>query len=102
MHDDFRTDDPSVRRAARFALAVGVLGIMVLAVSVAGIDAGLRPRPLLALSAPIVLFAGGVWAFVQTYRAWRGYRVWFAWQGAGWFLLMLAVAILTMNPSGLG
>jgi len=102
MFDEFRDDDPSLHQAARFALTVGVLGIVVLVGAAAGIKAGLGPRPLLALSAPTMLFAGGIWAFVRTYRAWRHYRVWFAWQGAGWFLLLLALTVLTMSLSLFG
>lgn len=97
MRYEFREDDPSVRQAARFALTVGVLGILVLALAAVGVRTGHGPHLLLALSAPVLLFAGGVWAFVRTYHAWRHYQTWFAWQGAGWFLLLLMLAVLTMS-----
>lgn len=38
---------------------------------------------------PVILFIGGVGAFVQTYRTWRTYGAWPIWQGAGWILLCL-------------
>jgi hypothetical protein len=44
-----------------------------------------------------MLLAAGCWAFVRTYRIWRDYGTWWAWQGAGWFLLMLMLVTLTMG-----
>lgn len=100
MRYEFREDDPSVHQAARFSLTVGMAGILVLALSAYGVKHGIDRWA--AVAAPAFLFAGGIWAFVRTYQAWRHYQTWFAWQGAGWFLLMLAMVVLTMSLSVLG
>jgi hypothetical protein len=44
-----------------------------------------------------ILFIGGLWAFVRTYQLWRERGTWWAWQGAGWFLLILMLLALTMG-----
>ncbi|MEE6178296.1 hypothetical protein [Mycobacterium sp. 050134] len=54
-------------------------------------------RICLGLGAPAMLLLSGVWAFVRTYRLWRASKPWWAWQGAGWFLLLLMVLTLTMG-----
>jgi hypothetical protein len=104
--DKFRDDDPSVHQAARFGLMMGCLGVgfMVLAAvwvrQCHGFDTAACSTPyrtVLALGGPAILFGGGVWAFVRTYRAWRNDQVWWAWQGAGWFLLLLMSIVLTMS-----
>lgn len=97
---EFREDDPSVHQAARFGLTVGSLGILVLALSAYAVRHGVDHWA--AAAAPVFLFGGGIWAFVRTYQAWRHFRTWFAWQGAGWFLLLLAMVVLTMSLSVLG
>ncbi|MEZ0050329.1 hypothetical protein ABIA30_001327 [Mycobacterium sp. MAA66] len=106
MRYEFREDDPSVHQAAKFALVMGVLGVAFMALAAAwtkhchGVDAAACSMPYrtaLALGGPAILFGGGVWAFVRTYQAWRHYRTWFAWQGAGWFLLVLMSVVLTMS-----
>lgn len=58
---------------------------------------GAPQRALLAFGAPAILLAGGGWAFLRTYRVWRDRGTWWAWQGAGWFLLMLMLLTLTMG-----
>jgi hypothetical protein len=45
---------------------------------------------------PAILFAGGVGAFVKTYRVWKAQAAWPAWQGAGWFLLTLMLVTLAI------
>jgi hypothetical protein len=45
---------------------------------------------------PIFLFVGGVGAFVKTYREWKAERGWAAWQGAGWFLMLLMLVTLAV------
>ena len=45
---------------------------------------------------PAILFAGGVGAFVKTYRVWKEEGAWPAWQGAGWFLLTLMLVTLAI------
>ena len=108
--NDFQHDG-SVREAVRFAAVVGVLGVAFLVVAAGWVSTcsgstfdtvacGLPERTLLALGAPAILFGGGVWAFVRTYRAWRNEQTWWAWQGAGWFLLtaMLFVLVTSLPP----
>jgi hypothetical protein len=106
MRYEFREDDPSVHQAARFALVMGTLGVafLVLAAvllrnchSVGTAACGTPYRTLLALGGPVILFVGGLGAFVRTYRAWHRYQTWWAWQGAGWFLFLLMMVVLTMG-----
>lgn len=54
-------------------------------------------RNTLAVGPAAVLFAGGVGAFVRTYQTWRVGGGWWIWQGAGWFLLVLMLVVLTMT-----
>lgn len=98
-----------MRAAIRFAIlsagaGVGFLVMAALWVSTCGGRAGIDTvacgppqRTLLALGAPLILFAGGIWAFVRTYRVWRDRGIWWAWHGAGWFLLTLMVVTLSMG-----
>ncbi len=72
----------------------------------AGIDTlqncGAIKRNLVAVGPGIVLFVGGVWAFARTYQTWRARGGWWIWQGAGWFLLVLMLVVLSMTiPAGL-
>jgi peptidoglycan/LPS O-acetylase OafA/YrhL len=48
---------------------------------------------------PAFLFLGGVGALVRTYREWKAGRGWAAWQGAGWFLLLLMLVTLGLPGS---
>jgi hypothetical protein len=45
---------------------------------------------------PAILMAGGIGAFVKTYRVWKDEGAWPAWQGAGWFLLTLMLICLAI------
>lgn len=102
-------EDKAVHAAVRFAVVVttGAIGFLVLAalwVSTCepkmGLDTtacGTPQRTLLAFGAPLILLAGGVWAFFRTYRVWREHGIWWGWQGAGWFLLLLMLLTLTMG-----
>jgi len=45
---------------------------------------------------PAILLAGGIGAFVKTYRVWKDEGAWPAWQGAGWFLLTLMLVCLAI------
>jgi hypothetical protein len=113
-NQDFRGDrlgqeDDEVRAAARFAVVAAAAGIgfvtlAALWVSTCGgataidtVACGAPQRTLLAFAGPVVLFAGGVWAFVRTYRVWRDRGTWWGWQGAGWFLLTLMLLTLTIS-----
>jgi hypothetical protein len=54
-------------------------------------------RNTLAIGPAVTLLIGGVWAFLRTYRVWRARGGWWIWQGAGWFLLVLMLLVLTMT-----
>jgi hypothetical protein len=54
-------------------------------------------RNTLAVGPAATLLIGGVWAFVRTYLVWRTRGGWWIWQGAGWFLMMLMLLVLTMT-----
>lgn len=109
------TDNPQ-RDRATFAAAVKFVGVFVAAAvllllgalawlsgcktgtgdaSLAGCSA--LQRNTLAVGPAAVLFVGGVWAFVRTYQTWRARGGWWIWQGAGWFLLVLMLVVLTMT-----
>src|SRR6185312_4246902 len=100
-------EDSEVHAAIRFALlAAGAgVGFVVLAalwgstcpgVSVDTAACGPPERALLGLGGPLILFAGGLWAFVCTYRVWRREGTWWGWHGAGWFLFTLMILTLSM------
>ena len=103
--NDLRHDDANVRQAVRFALLVTVLGVaffVVAAVWVRTCDGtvdtvacGVPQRAVLAFGAPVILLIGGLRAFLRTYQTWRRYETWWAWQGAGWFLMTLMLLVLT-------
>lgn len=107
--DRLGQDDGQVQSAVRFALLTAAAGIAFLAVAALWVSTcsgamavdtaacGVPQRTLLAFGGPVILLAGGVWAFVRTYRVWRDHGTWWAWQGAGWFLLMLMLLTLTMG-----
>jgi hypothetical protein len=110
--NDLRHDDPNVRDAVRFGLVVAVLGVaflVVAAVSVSTCDGatadtvacGMPQRLRLAIGAPAILLIGGLRAVVRTYQTWRKNETWWAWQGAGWFLMTLILLVLTMSMPAL-
>jgi hypothetical protein len=65
--------------------------------SIDTVACGAPQLTILAIGAPLILLAAGCWAFVRTYRIWRDHGVWWAWQGAGWFLMILMFFTLTMG-----
>jgi hypothetical protein len=110
--NDLRQDDANVRQAVRFGLVVAVLGVAFLVVAAVWVGTcdgatadtvacGVPQRALLAVGAPLILLIGGLRAFVRTYQAWRDHETWWAWQGAGWFLLTLMLLVLTMSMPAL-
>jgi hypothetical protein len=114
-HDpnDLRHDKANVHKAVRFGLVVAVLGVTFLAVAAVWLSTcdgatadtaacGLLQRAVLAVGAPVILLVGGLQAFVRTYQTWRNHETWWAWQGAGWFLLTLMLLVLTMSMPALG
>lgn len=54
-------------------------------------------RNVLAVGPAVILFIGGVAAFVRTIQVWRARGGWWIWQGAGWFLLVLMLVVLFMT-----
>ena len=100
------------RDAVRFGLGFAVAGVVFLVVAAVWVSTcdgatadtvacGAPQRTLLAIGAPVILLIGGLRAFVRTYRAWRKEETWWAWQGAGWFLLTLMLLVLTMSMPAL-
>ena len=88
-----RWHDPAAFRAA----SVYVVSI----IAMAGLAFALflligREVPLSALGTPIVLLAGGIGAFIKTYRVWRAGETWPIWHGAGWFLFTLMLVSLSI------
>jgi hypothetical protein len=108
--DRLGQDDREVRAAIRFAVlaAVAGVGFVVMAalwVSTCpgpGVDTvacGPPQRAMLAGGGPLILFAGGLWAFLRTYRVWKVHGTWWGWHGAGWFLLTLMAVTLGLGVS---
>jgi len=107
--NDLRQDDANVREAVRFGLVVAVLAVVFLIVAAVWVSTcdggtatdtvacGAPQRTLLALGSPGILLLGGLRAFFRTYQVWRKHGTWWAWQGAGWFLLTLMLVVLTMS-----
>jgi len=102
-------EDNEVRAAVRFAVLAAVAGLAFLvvaalwastckgAMAIDTVACGAPQLTILALGAPLILLAAGCRAFLRTYRIWRNCGTWWAWQGAGWFLLMLMLVTLTMG-----
>ena len=88
-----RWDRPGAFRAA--AVYVGAV-VVVAGIVFAIYGLAARESVIAASLVPTVLFAGGVGAFVKTYRAWKAQGAWVAWQGAGWFLLILMLVCLSI------
>src|ERR1700756_2253898 len=92
--DRLGREDSEVHAAIRFAVRASTCtGAM----AIDTVACGAPQRTILAFGAPVILLAAGCWAFVRTYRIWRDCGTWWAWQGAGWFLLMLMLLTLTMG-----
>jgi hypothetical protein len=103
-------DDTEVHAAIRFAALATVagLGFLVMAalwvstcpgVSVDTVACGAPQRTMLAFGGPLILLAAGLRAFLRTYRVWRYGGTWWAWHGAGWFLLTLAAVTVSLGVS---
>ncbi|MCV7096373.1 hypothetical protein [Mycobacterium kubicae] len=100
--------DHEVHSAARFAVLTTAAGVAFLVmaalwvstcpgVSVDTVACGAPQRTMLAFGAPLILLAGGLWAFLRTYRVWRDDGTWWGWHGAGWFLLTVMVLTVSMG-----
>jgi hypothetical protein len=107
--DRLGQEDHEVHAAVRFAVLAAVAGVAFLvvaalwastckgAMAIDTVACGAPQLMMLAFGAPLILLAAGCWAFLRTYRVWRSYGTWWAWQGAGWFLFMLMLVTLTMG-----
>jgi hypothetical protein len=107
--DRLGREDNEVHAAVRFAVLAAVAGLAFLIVAALwdstckgtmSIDTAACGGPqltILAFGAPLILLAAGIWAFLRTYRVWRDHGVWWAWQGAGWFLMTLMFVTLAMG-----
>lgn len=104
--------DVHIREAVRFGFAIALTGgafLLAAAVWVSTcsgtvadpLACGESQLTLLALSAPAVLLAGGLWAFVRNYQNSRRNEAGWAWQGAGWALLALTLLALVAGEYGL-
>jgi hypothetical protein len=91
-----RWNDPPTLRAAAIYLVVIVAGA-----GLSFLVFGVTRAPMWAVAVPVVLFAGGLGAFVKTYQMWRTERVWPIWHGAGWFLLTLMLVSLSVPTMAL-
>lgn len=112
--DDAGEHDRDVRSALRFGLGTAAVAVVSLVVAAAWastcsgntVDMLACGRPqltLLAMVAPALLVGGGLWAFLRCYQSWRRNDWWWAWLGAGWFLLaVLLVVATTGTPSVTG
>jgi hypothetical protein len=108
--DRLGQEDGEVHAAIRFAVLAAAAGAAFLVLAAlwvstcpgTGVDTvacGTPQRTMLALGGPLILFAGGLWAFLRTYRVWKAHGVWWGWHGAGWFLLTLMVVALGLGVS---
>ena len=85
----------SFRAAAKYTLVV----IAVAGAAFAFYAFGDRGSVFSAACVPVVLFLGGIGAFVKTYREWRTGGGWLAWQGPGWLLLTMMLFTLPIPGS---
>ncbi|WP_420872520.1 hypothetical protein [Mycolicibacterium parafortuitum] len=83
------------RAAATYALIV----VAVAGLAFAVYAFGPRDSVFSASLVPGFLFLGGVGALIRAYREWKAQRGWTAWQGAGWFLLLLMLMALALPGS---
>lgn len=91
-----RFDKPGAFRPA----ALYGLGVVVLAgLAFAFYAFGARDSVYAASLVPAFLFLGGVGALIQAYRVWKAGGGWTAWQGVGWFLLLMMLVALAIPGS---
>ena len=107
--DRLGQDDKEVHTAVRFAVLAAIAGVGFLilaalwdstckgAMSVDTAACGAPQLTILAFGAPVILLGAGIWALLRTYRVWHDHGTWWAWQGAGWFLMVLMFVTLTMG-----
>lgn len=106
--DRLGQEDGEVHAAIRFAVlsTLAAVGFVLIAavwvstcpgVSVDTVACGAPQRTLLAFGGPLIALAAGIWAFVRTYRVWKARGTWWAWHGAGWFLLTAMALMVAMG-----
>jgi len=108
--DRLGQEDAEVRSAIRFTGVITAVGLVVVLLAawwasscdsnpeaMATVACGHPYRTVLAGASPAIFAAGGVRAFVRTYRVWQARGTWWGWQGAGWFLLSLMLLVLLMS-----
>src|SRR6202046_2162608 len=105
--DSLGREDNEVHAAVKFGVLAAVAGLAFLivaalwdstckgAMSIDTVACGAPQLTILAFGAPVILLIAGIWAFVRTYRVWREHGTWWAWQGAGWLLMVLMFVTLT-------
>ena len=104
---DARTGE-GVFQAIRFSVGVAVAAVAFLAVAAVWVGTcgestfdtvacGAPQLTLLALGAPLILLAGGLRAFVKTYRISRRHGLSWPWQVAGWFLMAAMLLVLAKS-----
>ena len=91
-----RFNQPRAFRAAAIYMSA-VVAVAGVAFAVFAFAA--RDSVFAAALVPAILFAGGVGALITAYRIWKVRGRWFAWQGAGWFLLLLMLVTLAIPGS---
>ena len=101
--------DHEVHHAFRYAVLAAAAGIGFLvvgalwdstckgAMSVDTVACGAPQLTILAFGGPLILLTAGIWAFIRTYQVWRSNGTWWAWQGAGWLMMVLMLVTLTMG-----
>ncbi|MBF6175730.1 hypothetical protein [Nocardia blacklockiae] len=112
MVDDVekRWHDPGMyRRAAGYVVAVLVVAALVCVAIVQWADrrescadadtafCDTAARATILAGPGVVLVLGTVGAFAQTYRVWKRRGAWPIWQGAGWFLMTIALVFLAIG-----
>lgn len=102
--------EPGVRDAVRTGLGFAAAGAAFLFVAMVWIGTctgslaqaagcGAPQRAMLALGAPAILLAGGLWSIMRSFRRSEHSARW-AWQAAGWTLLaLMALSAVWSLPS---
>ena len=85
-------DPPTFHAAARYVAEVVVAAGVVFALYAFTA----KDSVFVASAVPVILFCGGIGAFVKTYAVFKVQGAWPAWQGAGWFLLVLMLVSLSI------
>ncbi|MFD4429463.1 hypothetical protein [Nocardia sp. NPDC058497] len=111
MADNRGTDEQTFRQAVIYGLSVIAVAAVVCVLATvwaanrdpcAAADTRLcddAAKTAVLFGPAVILLAGGIGAFVHTFRQFRAGRSWRAWQGAGWFLFVLMTAYLAIGAS---